>query len=340
MPEMMKAAVFESEGVLNLKEVPVPQLENEDQILIRVEAASICGTDVHIASVPPGFHAAPGTILGHEFVGIVDKKGANVHHLEIGDRVVVNPNNYCGNCVYCRKNLPNECEKIEALGIEYDGAFATYCRVYGKVAYKISQKVPVDLAACAEPLACAVNGLKKVQVLPGDSAVVIGGGPIGLMLAMLLKSSGAGKVFLLELAPYRIEFAKKLGAMQVIDTTSCDAAKIIADATGIGADIVFDVAGSQIKAAIELVRKGGKVVLFGINQRAHTEITQYDITAKEISVLGTWLANATFPEAVRILEEKIIDIAPLITDVLPLEALNQGIAKLEAGQAIKIVVRP
>lgn len=340
MEKLMRAAVFEAEGILTVKDIPLPVIEKPDQVILKVEATSICGTDIHITAVPPGYMATPNTVLGHEFVGTVVDMGKDVRHIQIGDRVVVNPNNYCGVCAYCRKNMPNECENIEALGIDYDGAFAEYCRVSGKVAYKISEEVPVDVAACAEPLACAVNGLKKVKVIPGDTAVVIGGGPIGLMLAMLLKASGAGRIFLLEVAPYRIEFAKKLRIAEVLNSIEQDAAGIIKEATGIGADIVYDVTGSQFRAAVNLVRKGGSVVLFGVNKRAVANIAQCEITTKEISVLGTWLANATFPEAVRILEEKVIDVESLITDVIPLERIKEGIEKLARGRAVKVNVRP
>ena len=138
----MKAAVFENVGVWGVKEVPKPEIKKPDQVLIEVEACSICGTDVHITADPPGYIATEGTVLGHEFCGIIREKGGQVDQLEIGDRVVVNPNNYCGKCVYCRKNLPNQCENIEALGIDYDGAFARYCVVSDKVAYKISKEAP------------------------------------------------------------------------------------------------------------------------------------------------------------------------------------------------------
>lgn len=338
--KQMKAAVFEKEGSFVLKEVPVPQITRADQVLIEVEAVSICGTDVHITAVPPGYIATPGTILGHEFCGIVVEKGADVGHLEIGDRVVANPNNYCGACVYCRKNLPNECEKIEALGIDYDGAFAKYCCISGKVAYKISKDVPIETAACAEPLACAVNGLNKVNVKPGDSAVVIGAGPIGLIIAMLLKASGASRIFLLETVPYRMEFANKLGIATVIDPVHEAAGDIIKNGTGIGADFVFDVTGSQAVPAIDFVRKGGSVVLFGVNKKAVGQLRQCEVTTKEIAVLGTWLANATFPEAVKIIEEKAIDLGALITDVMPLDKIHEGLAKLAAGQAVKIIIKP
>ena len=336
----MKAAVFEREGVLTLKETAIPKIERPDEVLIRVEAVSICGTDVHITAVPPGYVATPNTILGHEFVGIVDAVGQDVNHLTVGDRVVVNPNNYCGTCTYCRKNLPNECERIEALGIDYDGAFAEYCKVNGKVAFKISKDVSLEAAACCEPLACAINGLNKIKVTPGNSAVVIGGGPIGLLICMLLKRSGVDRLYMLEVAPYRIEFARSLGIATVVNPKDTDAREAILRETGIGADIVFDVTGSQVVAAVDLVRKGGSVVLFGVNKRARSEIAQSEITTKEIAVMGTWLANATFPDAVRILEERSIDVEKLVTDVIPLDEIHKGIEKLARGEAVKIVVKP
>lgn len=337
--QTMRAAVFEGEGRLILKDVPVPVLSRPDQVLLSVEAVSICGTDVHMTRVPPGYPATPGTILGHEFVGVVVEKGGQVHHLEVGDRVVVNPNDYCGACAYCRKNLPNHCERIEALGIDYDGAFAEYCLVSGRVAYKIGKDVAPGVAACAEPLACALNGLKKVRVLPGDRAAVVGGGPIGLMLGMLLHRSGADEVTILETSPHRREFARKLG-FAVIDPASEDAADRVMRETRIGADIVFDATGSQIVSSVALARKGGSVVLFGVNKKALAEFRQAEVTTREVAVLGTWLANATFPEAVRLLEGGSVDVGTLITDKLPLESLHEGIEKLARGEAVKVIIRP
>lgn len=336
----MKAAVFEREGILTLKEVEKPKIEAQDQILIEVEACSICGTDVHITATPPGYIATPGTTLGHEFCGHIVETGSGVQTLKVGDRVVVNPNNYCGNCTFCRKNLPNLCENIEALGIDFDGGFAKYCRVSEKVAHKISEHVPAELAACAEPLACAINGLNKVHVIPGSTAVVVGSGPIGLMITLLLKSAGVGQIFLLEAAPWRIAFAQNLNIATVIDSIHEDAYSEIMKATQIGADYVFDVTGTQIMSCINYARKGGQVVLFGVNKKAKIQIMQSEITTKEISVSGTWLANTTFPAAVNVLERNCINIAPLITDVISLDKISDGIEKLRRGQAVKVIVKP
>lgn len=335
----MKALVFEKEGVYSLREVAMPSITKPDQILVKVEACSICGTDVHITAVPPNYIATPNTILGHEFCGRVVEIGSGVQNLSVGDRIVANPNNYCGTCAYCRKNLPNLCSHIEALGIDYDGAFAEYCVISSKVAHKISEEVPAAVAACVEPLACAVNGLNKVNVRPGDSVVVIGAGPIGLIIAMLLEASGASNIYLLETAPYRIDFAKKLNPnWKVINPINENADAMILEGTGIGADFVFDVTGSQAISGISKVRKGGTVVLFGVNWKAKAELVQAQITTKEIAVLGTWLANATFEDAVRIVEKKAIDMDKLVTDVIPLDAFEDGLKKLARGEAVKIVV--
>lgn len=340
MGEMMKAAVFVSEGNLVVKDVPVPQITKGDQVLIEVEACSICGTDVHITAVPPGYIATPNTILGHEFVGYVRAKGELVDQVEIGQRVVVNPNNYCGKCVYCKKNLPNQCENIEALGIDYDGAFAKYCVVSDKVVYPIAKDVDAGVAACAEPLACVVNGINKADVKPGDSAVVVGAGPIGLMIAMMLKSAGVDKLFILETAPVRAAFAENLKLGRVINPITEKAGEIVTEATGIGADFVFDVTGSQIVSCVDMVRKGGTVVLFGVNKMARKEIAQCEITTKEISVKGTWLANATFPQAVSIIESGVIDLSKLITATYPLEQIHEGLELLRKGEAVKVIIKP
>lgn len=336
----MRAAVFESEGKLTLKEVPVPEIERSDQLLLKVEAVSICGTDVHIVEVPPGYIASPNTILGHEFVGRVVGVGSEVAHLQVGDRVVVNPNEYCGVCAYCRKNLPNQCENIVALGIHADGAFAEYCRVSGKMAHKISPELPAGVCAFAEPLACVVNATQKIHLHPGETGVIIGAGPIGLLMAMMFKRSGASKVIIAEKAPYRIGHARKMEIGRVVDVNAQNLKEVVLEETRIGADVVADVVGSRLGTAIDLVRKDGKILVFGVNTKAVAEFHQCDVTFKELQIIGTWLANATFPEAVRILESGILNIEGLITHTSPLTEIHKGLDLLAKGEAVKIIITP
>lgn len=337
----MKAAVFEGVGKFRIKEVEKPRITMDDQILLKIEACSICGTDVHITADPPGYIATPNTILGHEFVARIVEVGPAVKHLQAGDRVVVNPNNYCGVCQYCLQNKPNLCENIEALGIDYDGAFAEYCVVHSKVAHRISDSVPAVVAACAEPLACVVNAMDKMSVRPGDSAVVIGGGPMGLITSMLLKKAGIGKLIHLETAPYRVQFIRDLGmADMAINPKETDAAAAVLEQTGgLGANFVVDATGSQMTAAIDMVAKGGQVVLLGVNKKTLSTVEAFAITTKEIRVSGTWLANATFPAAVRLLEQNAIPMERLITDIICLDDVKEGIQKLAAGLAIKTVIQ-
>ena len=340
MASKMRAAVFEGNGVLKIKEVDIPQIHKSDDLIVKIELCSICGTDVHIMSVPPGYIANPGTILGHELVGGVVKVGEGVRGIKVGDRVVTNPNDYCGICAYCQKNLPNLCENIIPMGIGADGGFAEYVRVSEKVAHKISPGLPSEIAAFAEPLACLVNGKNKIPVSPGESVVVMGAGAIGLLFIQMMKACGASPVIVSEPAPLRREFARKCGADILVDPLTEDLEKIVKENTGIGADYALDIVGSQLLSGINAVRKGGTVLLFGFNAHAQPTIPQYMITNREIKVLGTWIANASFPQAVKILESGVLDLNPLITHTFPLEKTAEGIEILRRGEGIEILIDP
>lgn len=187
MLKQMLAAVFEGEGKLNLKKVPIPSIENEKDVIIKVDSVSICGTDVHIVEVPPGFIAKPNTILGHEISGNVIEFGKGVKNLLKGDRVVINPNEFDCNCDYCKMNLFNQCRNLKALGISVDGGFAEYCRVSELVCHKIFPSISSDVAAFAEPLACVISGTDKIKLQPGESVIIFGAGPIGMLFLKMLK---------------------------------------------------------------------------------------------------------------------------------------------------------
>lgn len=340
MNKKMKAAVFEGVGNLKVKEVDVSVVENPDELILEVEVCSICGTDVHIMKVPPGYEAKPGTILGHELVGKVVEKGEGVKTLEIGDRVVTNPDLYCGICRYCRKKLPNECENIIPMGIEANGGFAEYVKITEKVAHKINENLPAEIAAFAEPLACAMNGMNKIKVEFGESALIIGAGPIGLLFTQLLKAAGVNPVIVSEPTELRQEYARKCGADYVVNPFQTDLEKCVKNIIDIGVDVTVDAVGSQINECIKTVRKGGRVLLFGINMKAESAIKQSEITTKEIQILGTWLANDNFPRAVEILESNMLNLELLITHKLDLNEIHKGIKLLDKGEGIKVLIYP
>ena len=338
MSKKMKAAVFEGEGVLTIKDVDVPRIQNPDEIILKLEMCSICGTDVHIMSVPPGYAAKPGTILGHELVGEVVEVGSGVKTIKVGDRVVTNPNDYCGVCTFCKLNLPNFCENIIPMGIEADGGFAEYVKVTEKVAFKIKADLPASHAAFAEPLACLLNGKDKLPISPGDSVLVCGAGAIGLLFVQIAKACGAYPIIISEPVKSRRDVAVQCGADIAVDPLKEDLNKIVMDATGIGVDYAIDVVGSQLNTCIYCARKAGTVLLFGLNSKAVEQVKPFDITTREVNVMGTWLANASFPAAVKILESGTLNLEPLLTHTIPLSDVGKGIEILSKGEGIEILV--
>ncbi len=340
MKETMRAAVFEGEGRLVLKEVPVPKIERPDQMIGKIEVCSICGTDVHMTNVPAGYPATPGTILGHELVASVVEVGASVTQFQVGDRFVVNPNEYCGACYYCKNNLPNECEKIEAMGIDVDGGFAEYVRVAEKMAYKLPETLPTPIAAYAEPLACVLNGAAKIRVNPAESVCVVGAGPVGLLFIQLLKAAGAKPIIAVEPNAMRREYALKCGADVCVDPAAEDVREVVSKLTQIGVDYAIDVVGNQMPVTLDVIRKGGTCLLMGNNARANPNIVQSLITYKEARVLGTWLANASFGQAVKLLDSGLLHLDFMITHTLPLEEIHEAIDLLRRGEGVEVLVDP
>ena len=341
MEKTMQAAVFEGNGTVAVKQIPVPKLVSPDDVLVKVECCSICGTDVHITAIPPGYIATQGTVLGHELVGEVVAAGPEVRSVHPGDRIVCNPNEFCGTCAYCQRNMPNFCERVKAMGIDVDGGFAEYVRIAERCCFVLPPHLSSETAAFAEPLACVLNGLHKLKLQPGDSsAVIIGAGTIGLLFLMLLKASGAFPVIVSDINAKRRAFALECGADYVVDPLKQDLEKFVQTKTETGVDFVIEAVGSQFASCIPLVRKGGTILLFGVNAKSFPSFMQEQITKRELTVRGTWLANATFPAAVRLLASGIVDFRPLITHRFKLADVVKGIETLRSGDGVEILITP
>jgi (R,R)-butanediol dehydrogenase/meso-butanediol dehydrogenase/diacetyl reductase len=340
MAGTMKAAVFEGEGRLAIKDMPVPRIQRDDEVLLEVEGCGICGTDVHILDVPPGHPATPGVILGHEYVGRVQEVGPAVANLVPGDRVVIAPNLACGLCTYCRLGRPNQCENFTTLGIYLNGGFARYNVAPERACFKIAPDLPVEEAVFTELLSCVVGGTERVRLQPGESAVVLGAGPVGLMFILAFKAAGAGQIIASDIAPFRLEYARKVGADRVVNPKEEDVIAVVKEATGLGADVVVDSVGSLFDQAVNAACKGGKVVLFGMNQQARPAVSQYDITRNELTIYGTFIGINTFPIAIKMLESGVLKPSVLLSRSVSLAEMPRAIERLRAGQAIKIMVTP
>lgn len=337
----MRAAVFPSPGACDIveRETPVPA---ERQVLVRVQACGLCGTDLHIYRGQ--FPAKFPLIAGHEFAGLVEDIGPGVTHLRAGDRVTIDPNLPCGACRPCRRGLTHLCRGLSAIGVTLAGGFSTHCVVPARQAYKVPKDMPFDIAALAEPVACCLHGIERARIRPGDVVALIGAGMIGLLLLQLALLRGASRVIVSELSPEKRHRALKLGASQVVDPRAEDLAKVVKEATeNLGADVVIECVGSEVTAqqAVELVGDGGTVLFFGVAPpEEQIAINPYDIYRREITITGSFTNPFTHAPALALLASGRLQVTDLISHHLPLEELLKGLELLESGQATKIMIEP
>jgi threonine dehydrogenase-like Zn-dependent dehydrogenase len=336
----MRAAVFEGNGRVAIVERRDPTVSRPDDIVVRIAANGLCGSDLRALAVPPEMVYEEGVIVGHEFSGTIVSVGDEVT-LEPGARVVVHPNIWCQTCWYCRSGHTNLCDRFVHIGSMRDGGAAELCVVPERMAYRVPDEMPLDVAALAEPLACVLNGTKQASVHPGESALILGGGPIGLLYLMLLKAAGASPLIVSEPAPQRARWARELGADAVVDPGSTSVRDAVREFTeGRGADIAVDSVGALLSDAVASVRKAGRVLVFGLNERIEAVIRPADLVYREISVLGVYIARGTFPLAVALLTDNKLGFDRLLTHRLQLEQFDEAIELLRTGEAVKALITP
>jgi threonine dehydrogenase-like Zn-dependent dehydrogenase len=334
----MYVPVFKGEGRLEYENRAVPQIDTPTDVIVNIEACGICGTDLNILAVPPAHKATPNIIIGHEGVGIVVESGGAVSDFEPGDRVVVAPRLTCGDCYYCRRGLDNQCTNYQTIGTTIDGAFAPYLRAPQSALYKIDPAVPRDDAALFEPLSCVVGSVVRAPMQAGDTVVVIGAGPMGLLFAEIYRTMGAGRVMVIDIAPNRLNFALELGLDHALNPSEVEPAEAVLDITGVGADIVVDAVGNQLPAALKLVRRGGHVLLFGLRPHDRQTISQYQITRHDVNLYGAFVGLKPFQQTVRLLESRRLQPSRLITHHVPLSELSGGVELMRSGQGMKVIV--
>lgn len=336
----MKAVVIEKPQVVRVVERDQPYA-GLGEVLVRVRACGVCGTDVHIFH--GGFRADYPVIPGHEFSGEVAEAGPDVTHVSAGDPIVIDPNITCGVCPYCRRGLIHLCENLEAVGVNMPGGFEEFCLVPAKQVYGLPAGVPWEEAAFVEPLACCVHGIDRAQIQPGDSVAVIGAGSIGLLMLQLAKAAGARLVAVSEPTARKAELARALGADVVVDPTAGDVRSAVLDLTGIGADVVIECVGSARTAAqaMTLSRRGGRVVLFGVAPKeAEIAVRPYDVFINELTVLGSYINPFTHARAIELIAAGRVRVQEIISHRVPLPEFPRAMELAESGGAVKIMVEP
>lgn len=334
----MRAAVFAGAGRLVLEDRPRPSPAAPDEVVIEVEACGVCGTDLQILATPPGHPAAPGTILGHELVGRIVEVGPDASSAVLGQRVVVDSDPKCGSCDPCRGGRPAECRDVVAVGIFRDGGLASHVSVPASATFAIADTVPAPIAALAEPLACVVNATRRAALRPGESVVVLGGGAIGCLFTAVFRASGASDIIVVEPNARRAEVARAVGADLAIGPDGL--VEAMQQRLPAGADVVVDAVGSLFATAVTSAASGGRVVLFGMDTNARPPIHQVEITERSLSVLGSYIANFTYPDAVRLLESGQLQLEAMVNAVLPLDRIEAGMDRLRRGDATKVVLTP
>jgi len=338
----MRALKYLSEGSTAIQDVEEPEIKNENEVLLRVLLAAVCGSDLHMTSVPQKHPCDPGTTLGHECVAEVVELGTGVTGYKAGDRVVIEPIISCGHCPSCKRGNYNLCDDLRGLGVVADGVFAEYVVVTEDRLYPISKELSVNKAVFTEMMSCIMNGVKRLDIVPGASIVVFGAGPIGLGTAEIVKAAGAGKVVVTENNQDRIALAQKASSADYILDSSDkgvyeEIKKIVSDE---GADIVIDTVGVLFPEAIQTVRRGGQIYLFGMNDQVVREIKENDIVRNELTVISSYsVQSGSFPAAIKMLETGMVDPEPLLTEIVTLDELEDAMDRCRVGQAIKVAVK-
>jgi L-iditol 2-dehydrogenase len=343
----MKALILSEYKKLDLVDLPKPQ-PAEDDLLIRVRACGICGSDVHGYDGSTG-RRLPPIVMGHEAAGVVESAGAAVTEFRPGDRVTFDSTVFCGQCFYCRRGLVNLCDHREVIGVSTPdfrrmGAFAEYVTVPARIAYALPEQMPFAHAALIEAVSVAVHAVSLTPIGLDDTVVVVGAGMIGLLALQSAVLAGAGRVLVIDLDDGRLALARGMGATATFNSSQCDPVAEIRNLTsGRGADVALECVGvsPSVNLAIEAVRKGGSVTLVG-NVAPRVEIGLQSIVTRQIRVQGSCASCGEYPTCISLMARGAIRVDPLLSAVAPLDEGAEWFRRLYARESglLKVVLQP
>lgn len=339
----MKAGVFFGANDLRVTEIEKPA-PKDNEVLIKVMACGVCGTDVHIYCGDEGCFPTPsGTVLGHEFSGLVEAVGNNVTGFKAGDRVCVDPNQLCNECYYCKSGIGHFCEKMTGIGTGVNGGFAEYCVVPESQAYKIADTTSYEAAAMTEPVACCVHGIDMCKISCGDTVAVIGGGMIGMIMLQLAKISGAGKLIMIEPVAEKREIAKKLGADICIDPINEDVKKVLTSNNIDRISCVIECVGKTgtIEQAIDIAGRNSVVMMFGLTAPDETiNIKPFEIFKKEIVLKASFINPYTQKRALELIDNGRIDVCSIVYAHEGLDKLPEILSNAQLRAKGKFIINP
>lgn len=343
----MKALLLTDLKQLEIADVATPEIA-ADELLVRVAACGICGSDVHGYDGSSG-RRIPPLVMGHEAAGIVESVGSEVEKFQVGDRVTFDSTVYCGQCDYCRAGRVNLCDDRQVMGVSCGdyrryGAFAEFIAVPERIVYSLPDALPLEHAALIEAVSVAVHAVEQAALKPEDKAVVVGTGMIGLLVVQALRAAGCESVIGVDVDDDRLALAKKLGATETINASSSDVVQQILKQTGgKGADVVLEAVGATptVSSAIESVRKGGTVVLVG-NISAAIDFPLQSVVTREIRVQGSCASAGEYPRCIELMASGAIDVTPLLSATAPLEEGPEWFERLYQREPglMKVVLTP
>jgi (R,R)-butanediol dehydrogenase/meso-butanediol dehydrogenase/diacetyl reductase len=352
----MKAALWHGRRDLRVEEVPDPSPGPQD-VVVEIDWCGICGTDlgeylygpqlIPVGEPHPLTGAAAPLIMGHEFAGTVVAKGSGVTTLALGQRVGVDTIIFCGECYWCKRHQHVLCPQLAALGLMAHGGLARFCVAPAYMCLPLPESLSFEAAPLAETLSVVVRALRRGRFNPGETAVIVGAGPVGLMALQMARVAGATSVYVVEPSAFRREAALKLGADVAFDPRQGSVAGELLELTrGVGADLALECAGTHetVPLAIELTRRGGRAVLLGLPKKA-SQFNFFDIVLTEKEVIGSLshIYDEDYQAAIRLLADGRVRAEPVISHRIGLsEIVTDGFERLAGGadDVLKIIVAP
>ena len=346
----MKAAVYLGPEKVEIRDVPMPEC-GANEILIKVAACAICGTDVRIYYNGQK-NVVPPAITGHEIAGTIAKVGKNVRGYKEGQRAIIVTPVGCGRCKFCRAAMPNLCVDNKAIGYDFPGGFAEYVPINEAAVRQANvivapDSLDFDEGSLVEPLSCCINGQEYLNISLGDTVVVVGTGPIGCMHAELAKTYGATKVIMIDTVDERVELARKATSADVfLNGMKVDPVKTVMELTdGFGADVIITAcsAGAAQQQALQMAAKRARISFFAGLPKDKPTI-QFDsnlVHYREIAVFGAYASHSTdYVRAMALVASRKIDARKFITKRIPLDQIVSGFQFARSGQGLKVVVKP